>query len=76
MLSISTDYDEEFQDLEDDELDFQQTASDYNKKKIAVIDEKIFNKTQAHQVITSQQVDSSAPSSKVCTCTCQISEFG
>jgi len=40
--------------VEDSEIDYQQTTSEYNKKKLAEIDEKIFNKTQAHQVITTQ----------------------
>ena len=62
-----SDYEDDFQDIDDsDLLDIQNTQSEYNKKKIADIDERIFNKTQAHQVISSQHADSN--NTKVCTC--------
>ena len=66
MITFSTDYeDDEYQEVNDSELDMQQTTSEYNKKKIADIDERIFNKTQARQVISSQRIDTTS-NAKVC----------
>ncbi|XP_067945493.1 sorting nexin-25-like isoform X2 [Watersipora subatra] len=50
----------EFLEADGNDIEIQQTASEYNKKKVADIDERIYNKTKAYQGISSQRLDAAS----------------
>ena len=50
LLAIDIE-EEAFQDIEEGDADSPSTYSDYMRNRISDIDERIFNKTQAYQVL-------------------------